>query len=54
VQGFNILCMADCFYAVPQSEGVFEYERVSNGGYSRVFSGLSIEAVRNAIQENLA
>lgn len=54
VNGFNILRMANNFYAIPQGEGAFEYERVNNGGYTRVFSGTSVETVRDAIQESLA
>lgn len=50
VHGFNIIRFADCFYAIPQSEGAFEYDRVLAGGYDRICSRNSIAAIKAAIK----
>lgn len=47
--GFNIIRFGDKFYAILQSEGCFEYNKILSKGYSKTFSGLSLSEVKDAI-----
>lgn len=47
--GYNIIQYNHRFYAILQSEGVFEYEKIRTKGYSSFFTGLSIAQVRDRI-----
>jgi hypothetical protein len=47
---FNIVHYADSFFAIPQNEGAFEYERVMMSGYSQVHVGMTLEAIKLAIK----
>lgn len=49
VHGFNIIRFSDCFYAIPQSEGAFEYGRVLAGGYDRIYIQQSLAAIKAVI-----
>ncbi|OYV34519.1 MAG: hypothetical protein B7Z80_21030 [Rhodospirillales bacterium 20-64-7] len=48
--GFNIVRHADLFFAIPQGEGAFAPERVSAGGYSRMYTGPTLEAAKAAVE----
>lgn len=47
--GFNIIRFGSEFYAILQSEGSFEYDKILSRGYSKTFSGLSLSEVKDAI-----
>jgi hypothetical protein len=47
--GFNIIRYADSFFAIPQHEGAFSYERVIVNGYSQFHAGMTLEATKLAI-----
>lgn len=49
VHHFNIVGFKDKVYAIPQSEGAFDLSRIEKGGYSRIFTGDSLEKVRSDI-----
>lgn len=49
VLGFNIIRYGRDFYAIPMSDGAFDIARVQVGQYSRMHSGNSVGAVRDAI-----
>lgn len=51
VGGFNIVRYADVVYAIPASEGDFDFARVQAGSYSCVHSGKSLDMVKAAIFE---
>lgn len=51
--GFNVVGFRDVVYAIPQSEGAFDLERIHNGTYSRSFHGADIETVMAAIRHSL-
>jgi hypothetical protein len=50
-RGFNLVVFRNRVYAIPQSEGAFDLERVEKGGYSRSFQGSSVQEVKKAIDE---
>jgi hypothetical protein len=47
--GFNIIQYADSFFAIPQDEGAFAYERAITNGYSQHHAGMTLEATKLAI-----
>lgn len=47
--GFNLIHCGDTFYAIPESEGAFDIQRVLSQKYSRFHVGNSVEDVRAAI-----
>ncbi len=49
VDGLNIIHCADLFFAIPQSEGAFDYRRALAKGYSRVVIGQSLSEVKTSI-----
>lgn len=52
--GFNIIHFGGKFYAILQSEGAFEYDKIVSKGYSKSFSGYSISDVQEAISMNFS
>ena len=52
VHGFNILRFAGCFYAIPQSEGAFNYDRVLAGGYGCIYTQQSIVDIKSDIMRH--
>ncbi|PPK71569.1 glycosyltransferase involved in cell wall biosynthesis [Methylobacter tundripaludum] len=54
IHGFNIIRFLDCFYAIPQSEGAFEYDRFLAGGYSRIYTQQSVADIKAAITRHNA
>lgn len=47
--GFNIIRVGGEFYAILQSEGAFEYDKILSKGYSKSFSGPSLSEVKGSI-----
>ena len=47
--GFNIIRFEGKFYAILQSDGAFEYDKIYSKGYSQCFSGTSLSEVQDAI-----
>ncbi len=45
VAGFNVIRYFHKYYAIPQDEGAFSFQRVMNGGYSSSYSGSSLDRV---------
>lgn len=54
VVGFNIIRYGRVFYAIPMSDGTFEISRVQAGHYSRMHTGNTLDAVRDAIQGSVS
>lgn len=52
--GYNIIQFEDKFYAILQSEGSFEYDKISSKGYIKFFSGYSLAEVQEAISMNVS
>ncbi len=52
--GFNIVGYRDRVYAIPQSEGAFDLNRLRSDGYSQSFEGEDVENVVTAIQSSVA
>ncbi len=50
---FNVVCLAGEFYAIPRSEGPFEYDKILSKGYNKFFSGTSLSEVKEAIRINV-
>jgi hypothetical protein len=46
---FNIIRFTDRFYALPQSEGPFQYNRFLSGRYNRIYSSESVAGVKEEI-----
>ena len=53
VLGFNIVGYQDKVYAIPQAEGAFSLQRISNGDYTQVFGGKDLATVRLNIEKTL-
>ncbi|OGX03230.1 MAG: hypothetical protein A3G87_05340 [Omnitrophica bacterium RIFCSPLOWO2_12_FULL_50_11] len=47
--GFNLVGFKNIIYAIPQSEGAFDLDRVHRHGYSHSFEGSNIETVKASI-----
>lgn len=52
-RGFNLILFHKQVYAILQTEGAFEMERVERGGYRRVFQGATSREVKMAIDKDL-
>lgn len=49
LNGMNIVLWRTWFYALPNNEGTFDYQRMCNGGYSRSFEAGSPRSIRELI-----
>lgn len=47
--GYNIIRYFHKYYAIPQSEGAFDPDKVRSGGYSSIFSGNTADKVQRQI-----
>jgi SAM-dependent methyltransferase len=47
--GLNIVFWKGHYYAIPQAEGFFDAERMTNGGYSRSFQATSLDLLKTMI-----
>ena len=54
ISGYNIIRCVSRFYAIPETEGEFSPEKAERGGYSRCFSGSSLNQVIRSIAASLA
>jgi hypothetical protein len=52
--GLNLIRYGELFVAIPQGEGVFEYDRVITRGYSRSFSETSLTELKLSITRTLS
>lgn len=50
--GMNIVLWNGAFYALPGNEGVFDYERMCVGGYSRSYEAAELMEIKQAIRES--
>ena len=50
-QGFNIIANRGTLYAILQSDGAFDYERLTNGPYTTLIQGRTVEEVKNIIDD---
>lgn len=50
--GMNIVLWNDRFYALPGNEGVFDYERMRAGGYSRSYEAAQLADIKIAITQS--
>jgi len=48
-KGFNIIANKGTLYAILQSDGAFDYERLKNGPYTVLLQGRTLEEVKEAI-----
>ena len=53
VEGMNIVLWNTRFYALPASEGVFDYERMRAGGYSRSFEAGDLRSLRESMARHV-
>ena len=53
VMGFNIIGFQGMVYAIPQTEGAFDINRVYNNKYSRIFKGRNVAKVTRNIRLSL-
>jgi hypothetical protein len=53
-KGFNVLLHNRTYYAIPQSEGIFNATKVSLGGYSQYYIGDSVAQVEQQIDSHVA
>lgn len=53
ILGFNVVRCGTRFFAILQGEGAFDMQRVRDGAYSRVFSGESVQEVRDALERSV-
>jgi glycosyltransferase involved in cell wall biosynthesis len=53
VHGFNIICYSEMFYAIPQTDGPFDFGRILSNDYSCVFFGKSVDYLLQTIKENV-
>ena len=51
-RGFNLIRYDTIIYAIPQSEGAFEIERIKTNQYSRWFSGKSLDEVKSLVNQS--
>lgn len=51
--GFNIIYFMGKFYAILQSEGSFEFDKILSNDYSQIFSSTSLYEVKNAITTSI-
>ncbi len=51
--GFNIIYYRGEVYAILQSEGAFDYDKILSKGYSKAFSGQSLSKVQVAISQSI-
>jgi hypothetical protein len=51
VHGFNVVGYNELVYAIPQSEGAFDLDRLLNKGYSQYFQGIDFITVLTAIEK---
>lgn len=54
VRGFNLIRYGSVFYAIPMTDGAFDIARVQAGQYSRMHTGNTAEAVRDAIHGSVS
>jgi glycosyltransferase involved in cell wall biosynthesis len=52
VNGFNVILFSEMYYAIPQSEGAFDYGRILSNDYSCIFSGQTADQLLQVIKEN--
>ena len=52
--GMNIVLWNGRFYALPDNEGVFEYDRMRRGGYNRSFEAAEPNRIREMIANSVA
>jgi len=50
-QGFNIVANKGTLYAILQTDGAFDYQRLKNGPYTVVLPGRTLEEVKKAIDD---
>jgi glycosyltransferase involved in cell wall biosynthesis len=53
VRGFSLIRCGMVFYAIPQSDDAFDITRAQAGQYSRMHTGNTLEAVRDAVYGSL-
>lgn len=54
VRGFNLIRYGGVFYAIPMADGAFDIARAQAGQYSRMHTGNTAQAVRDAIHGSLS
>lgn len=54
IRSFNLIRYGRVFYAIPMADGAFDIARVQAGQYSRMHTGNTAEAVRDAIHGSVS
>jgi hypothetical protein len=53
-RGFNLIGYDNRIYAIPQSEGAFEIERIKRNEYGQWFSATSLDEVKRLVDQSIA
>jgi hypothetical protein len=51
-KGFNVVIHNGTYYAIPQTEGVFNMARILSDGYSQYYAGDSVSRVEQQIDQS--